>query len=455
MSRLQRSASDTLLLDPDVADVGSFIGATGLTSSQNQGRLFVALKPASQRKSNSREVIARLRPEFAKIAGLSVFMQPSQDLRNGGRTSKAQYQFTLSDASIEELEEWRGKIVAHLKNLPELADVTSDKELGGLRAAVVIDRNAASRMNVPISSIDAALNSAFGQRQDTIVYTQRNQYRVIFETPISRQRDIRDLAGIYVSAATGVQVPLTALARIERGYMPLVVNHQGVLPAITISYNIAPGATLDAATKAIEKSIEEMNLPAGLHAGFAGDAADFRKVAAGMATLILAALLAVYIILGILYESLIHPLTIISTLPSAGLGALLSLEAFGAEFTVIAFIGILLLIGIVKKNGIMLVDFALQSEREHGLSAHDAALEAARERFRPILMTTLAAIFGALPLAFATGIGAELRRPLGITIIGGLILSQALTLYTTPVIYLLMGKFQRKKKAIKQNTAPA
>lgn len=455
MSRLQRSASDTLLLDPDVADVGSFIGATGLTSSQNQGRLFVALKPASQRKSNSREVIARLRPEFAKIAGLSVFMQPSQDLRNGGRTSKAQYQFTLSDASIEELEEWRGKIVAHLKNLPELADVTSDKELGGLRAAVVIDRNAASRMNVPISSIDAALNSAFGQRQDTIVYTQRNQYRVIFETPISRQRDIRDLAGIYVSAATGVQVPLTALARIERGYMPLVVNHQGVLPAITISYNIAPGATLDAATKAIEKSIEEMNLPAGLHAGFAGDAADFRKVAAGMATLILAALLAVYIILGILYESLIHPLTIISTLPSAGLGALLSLEAFGAEFTVIAFIGILLLIGIVKKNGIMLVDFALQSEREHGLSAHDAALEAARERFRPILMTTLAAIFGALPLAFATGIGAELRRPLGITIIGGLILSQALTLYTTPVIYLLMGKFQRKKKAIKQKTAPA
>ena len=455
MSRLQRSASDTLLLDPDVADVGSFIGATGLTSSQNQGRLFVALKPASQRKSNSREVIARLRPEFAKIAGLSVFMQPSQDLRNGGRTSKAQYQFTLSDALIEELEEWRGKIVAHLKNLPELADVTSDKELGGLRAAVVIDRNAASRMNVPISSIDAALNSAFGQRQDTIVYTQRNQYRVIFETPISRQRDIRDLAGIYVSAATGAQVPLTALARIERGYMPLVVNHQGVLPAITISYNIAPGATLDAATKAIEKSIEEMNLPAGLHAGFAGDAADFRKVAAGMATLILAALLAVYIILGILYESLIHPLTIISTLPSAGLGALLSLEAFGAEFTVIAFIGILLLIGIVKKNGIMLVDFALQSEREHGLSAHDAALEAARERFRPILMTTLAAIFGALPLAFATGIGAELRRPLGITIIGGLILSQALTLYTTPVIYLLMGKFQRKKKAIKQNTAPA
>ncbi len=446
MSRLQRSASDTLMLDPDVADVGSFIGATGLTSSQNQGRLFVSLKPAGERKSNSREVIARLRPEFAKIAGLSVFMQPSQDLRNGGRTSKAQYQFTLSDASIEELEEWRGKIIEKLKQLPQLADVTSDKERGGLRASVIIDRNAASRMNVQIASIDAALNSAFGQRQDTIIFTQRNQYRVIFETPISRQRDIRDLAGLYVSSTNGAQVPLTALAKIERGYMPLVVNHQGVLPAITISYNLAPGATLDGATKAIEATIEEMNLPGGLHTAFVGDAADFRKVAAGMATLILAALLAVYIILGILYESLIHPITIISTLPSAGLGALLSLEAFGAEFTVIAFIGILLLIGIVKKNGIMLVDFALQAEREEGLSVHDAALAAARERFRPILMTTLAAIFGAIPLAFATGIGAELRRPLGITIIGGLLLSQILTLYTTPVIYLLMSKLQRKHK---------
>jgi multidrug efflux pump len=373
-------------------------------------------------------------------------MQPSQDLRNGGRSSKAQYQFTLSDASIEELDEWRDKILDKLKKLPQLADVTSDKERGGLRASVVIDRNAASRMNVPIASITAALNSAFGQRQDTIIYSQRNQYRVIFETPPSRQRDIRDLSGIYVSATTGLQVPLTALAHVERGYMPLVVNHQGVMPAITLSYNLAPGATLDGATKAIEAAIEEMTLPAGLHAGFAGDAADFRKVAAGMAVLILAALLSVYIILGILYESLVHPITIISTLPSAGLGALLMLELFGMEFTVIAFIGILLLIGIVKKNGIMLVDFALQAEREQGESVHDAALDAARERFRPILMTTLAALFGALPLAFATGIGAEMRRPLGITIIGGLILSQAMTLYTTPVIYLLMSKLRRLRK---------
>jgi multidrug efflux pump len=447
MARLQRLASETLLADPDVVNVGSFIGATNLTASMNQGRLFVALKPADERRASSKEVIARLRGEFAKIPGLSVFMVPSQDLRSGGRLSKAQYQFTLSSPSVEILETWRDKVLERLKRAPELIDVTSDQERGGLRANVVIDRNAASRMNVRIAAIDAALNSAFGQRQDAIIYTQRNQYRVIYETPPERQRDIRDLAGIYVSSVTGEQIPLTALAHIERSSTPLVVHHQGVLPATTISYNVAPGYSLDATVTAIETAIAELNPPGGLRAEFAGDVADFRKVAAGMAGLILAALLSVYIILGILYESLIHPITIISTLPSAGLGALLSLELFGVEFTIIAFIGILLLIGIVKKNGIMLVDFALQAEREGGMSVHDAALEAARERFRPILMTTLAAIFGALPLAFATGIGAELRRPLGITIVGGLVLSQALTLYTTPVIYLLMSKLRRKKTA--------
>lgn len=458
MARLQMLASDVLLADPDVANVGSFIGATNLTASTNQGRLFVALKPANERSATSVQVIARLRREFAKIAGLSVFMVPSQDLRAGGRQSKSQYQFTLSDASLEELEEWTRKVIERLKTLPELVDVTADREQGGLKADVVIDRNAAARLNVSISAIDAALNSAFGQRQDTIIYTQRNQYRVIFETPPSRQRDIRDLAGVYVSTANGTQVPLMAVAHIKRGSMPLVVHHQGVSPAITISYNVAPGAHLDTATKAIEKAVADMNLPGGLHANFAGDAADFRKVAAGLATLILAALLAVYIILGILYESLVHPITIISTLPSAGLGALLALELFGVEFTVIAFIGILLLIGIVKKNGIMLVDFALQGEREGGLSIHDAALAAAKDRFRPILMTTLAAMFGALPLAFATGIGAEMRRPLGITIVGGLLLSQALTLYTTPVIYLLMSKLRRKQPSSarpKSEPAPA
>ena len=279
----------------------------------------------------------------------------------------------------------------------------------------------------------------------SIIYTQRNNYRVVVEVPLSRQRDIRDLSGIYVTSQNGRQVPLTALAHIERGTMPLIVDHQGVIPAITITFNLAPKVSLEEGTTAIEQAVAEMPKPQSVRAAFAGDAADFRKTSNGMAIAILDALLAVYIILGVLYESYIHPITIISTLPSAGLGALLALEGFGMQFTVIAFVGILLLIGIVKKNGIMLVDFALHAQRELGLSVHDAAIEAARERFRPILMTTLAALFGALPLAFATGVGAEMRRPLGVTIVGGLLLSQALTLYTTPVIYLLMSKLQRKK----------
>ena len=445
MVALQKKAAAIAAADPDVVNVGSFVGASNMSMSGNQGRLFLALKPANERKASSFDVLARLRKEFAKIAGLSVFMAPSQDLRSGGRQSKAQFQFTITATSVDDLEEWAPKLLARLRRLPELADVGADRQQGALKAKVVIDRTAASRMGVPIQSIDAALNSAFGQRQDSIIYTQRNQYRVIVEAPLSRQRDPRDLSGLYVSASDGTKVPLTAVARIERGTMPLVVNHQGVLPAATITFNIAPGHTLDAAAKAILAATDEMQLPNGVQAEFAGDAKDFRKLSSGMAWLILASLLAVYIILGVLYESLAHPVTIISTLPSAGLGALLALEAFDTEFTLIAFIGILLLIGIVKKNGIMLVDFALHAEREKGFSVRDAALEAAVERFRPILMTTLAAMLGALPLAFADGIGAELRRPLGVTIVGGLLLSQMLTLYTTPVIYLLMSKLERRR----------
>jgi hydrophobe/amphiphile efflux-1 (HAE1) family protein len=447
MKRLQKQASDMLLADPDVLNVGSFIGASSLTAAGNQGRLFVLLKPAGARKSSSMEVIHRLRREFAKISGLSVYMQPSQDLRSGGRQSKSQFQYTVSAADLDELEDWTGKIYDRLSKLPELADVTTDRQVTGLKAQVNVDRNAASRLGVPIQSIDAALNSAFGERQDSIIYTQRNQYRAVIEIPRARQRDLSDLSDIYVTSSNGGQVPLTALAHIERSNMPLTVNHQGVLPAITISYNVAAGATLDGATKAIEQAVAAMQLPGSVHTNFAGDAADFRKMAGGMAVLILAALLSVYIILGVLYESLVHPITIISTLPSAGLGALLALQAFGVEFTAIAFIGILLLIGIVKKNGIMLVDFALHAERDLGMNVHDAAILAASERFRPILMTTLAAMFGALPLSLASGIGAEMRRPLGITIVGGLLLSQALTLYTTPVIYLLMSKLGSKRRA--------
>jgi hydrophobe/amphiphile efflux-1 (HAE1) family protein len=444
MTRLQRLANDIILADPDVADVGSIIGSGGLTAAQNQGRFFVSLKPPQERHASSFQVIGRLRKQFAKVPGLSVTLVASQDLRGGGRQSKAQYQYTLSDVDLAELEDWTPKVVARLQKLPELADVSTDRQQGGLRAELVIDRDAASRMGVSIASIDTALNSAFGQRQDALIYTQRNQYRVVIEAPRSRQRDISDLSIIYVSTASGTQVPLTALAHVERGSLPLVVNHQGVLPSITVTFNLAPNVVLDAGLAAIDKAVAELNMPSGLHADYAGDAANFRKGASGMGLLIVAALASVYIILGVLYESLVHPITIISTLPSAGLGALLALEAWGVQFSIIALIAILLLIGIVKKNGIMLVDFALHAERERGMSVHDAALAAARDRFRPILMTTLSATFGALPLAFATGIGAEMRRPLGIAIVGGLLLSQLLTFYTTPVIYLLMSKLQRK-----------
>jgi len=457
MASYQQRAADIIASDPDVENVASFIGGT---RSFNQGRIFIALKPEGVRSGSSRDAINRLRVKLARAPGITVFMFPVQDVRAGGRESKSQYQFTLWDPSLEELVEWTPKVVARLRQIPELADVTTDREQGGLRANVVIDRQAAARYGVRIQDIDTALNTAFGQRQTAIIYTQRNQYRVIVESLPGRQRDPTDLSGLFVSANGAMQpqpstsnfavparnqVPLSAVARVERSAMALQVNHQGSFPAITISFNLGPGATLQAATTAIDKAVAEMNPPDNLRTEFAGEARDFRSSSGGQGMLILIALLAVYLILGILYESLIHPVTILSTLPSAGLGALLALMLFSSELTLIAFIGIILLIGIVKKNGIMLVDFAVVAQRERGLSAAEAAYEAAMERFRPILMTTLAALFGALPLAIATGAGAELRRPLGITIVGGLVLSQILTLYTTPVIYLLMDKFSRKR----------
>jgi multidrug efflux pump len=368
----------------------------------------------------------------------------AQDIRYGGRHSDSQYQFTLWSADTAELQAYVPRVLDRVKQVPGVVDVTTDREQGGLQANVVIDRPAAARFGVRMQDIDSALNDAFSQRQVSTIYSSRNQYRVILEVSRKRQRDPNDLSRIYVSGRGGTQVPLSAVAQVERGIAPLVVNHQGQFPAVTITYNLAESTTLEGATAAIEQAVAEMHLPDTIHTDFAGDIKAFKRSAGAQPILLIAALIAVYIVLGVLYESLAHPLTIISTLPSAGLGALLALIAFNSELTVIAFIGIILLIGIVKKNGIMMVDFALDGERRRGLSPQRAIHDACLERFRPILMTTLAAMLGAAPLLIAIGPGSELRRPLGITIIGGLLVSQVLTLYTTPVIYLLLDRLHRK-----------
>jgi multidrug efflux pump len=375
---------------------------------------------------------------------MRVFMSPAQDIRAGGRQSNSSYQFTLWDPDLGELLKLVPQVSTKLQKLPELVDVNTDREQNGLQANVVIDRTAAARLGVRIQDIDNALNNAFSQRQISTIYSERNQYRVILEVDPLFSRDPSDLTQVYVAGNGSTQVPLSSVARIEKTLAPLVINHQGQFPSVTISYNLAPGVTMEGAQDAIEKAVAELHLPETLHTEFAGDAKVYQRSVGAQPMVILAALLAIYIILGVLYESLAHPLTIISTLPSAGLGALLALIVFRAELTVIAFIGIILLIGIVKKNGIMMVDFALSAEREGGRPPAEAIREACLARFRPIMMTTLASMLGALPLIIATGPGSELRRPLGMTIVGGLIVSQILTLYTTPVIYLLLDKLHKR-----------
>ena len=443
MADLQQKALAITLADPAVAGVGSSIGSGGFNASVNRGSLFISLKPLAERGVSAAEVARRLRVKLNTIPGLRTSMFPAQDLRSGGRASDARYQFTLWDPDLNELNQWLPKVVERLKLLPELSDVTTDRDQGGLQANVVIDRLAASRLGVRIQDINAALNNAFSQRQISTIYKQRNQYRVILETDPRFQRDPTDLGRVYLPGKDG-PVPLSSVAHVELGVAPLVVNHQGQFPAVTISYDLAPGVALEEAANVIERAVAELHLPDSLHGEFAGDARAARSGLGMQPLLILAALIAVYIVLGVLYESLLHPLTIISTLPPAGLGALLALQMFSVELTLIAFIGIILLIGLVKKNGIMLVDFALDGERRRGLAPERAVLEACIARFRPILMTTLAAILGALPLVVATGQGSELRRPLGITIIGGLLVSQFLTLYTTPVIYLMLDRLRQR-----------
>ena len=439
MATLQQSLSDVILKDPAVDGVGSFIGGGG---GVNAGQLFIGLKPEGQRPTAAK-VIDRLRGKLEHTPGIRLFMIPIQDLRAGGRQGKGSYQFTLSDSDLDELQTWQPRVLERLRKVPGVVDMSTDREQGGLEAEVVIDRPAAARLGVSIQSIDDALGDAFGERQISTIYTPRNQYRVVLEVAPKDQQDPSDLTRIYVAGTGNSQVPLSAFTTLKRRNAALVVNHQGAFPAVTLSYNLVDGASLEGTSDAIREAVAEMHLPDGLHAEFAGDALVFQQGAGGQGLLLLGALLSIYIILGVLYESLTHPLTILSTLPSAGLGALLALRLVDMELTVIAFIGIILLIGIVKKNGIMLVDFAIHAERDEGMTPRDAIYAACLERFRPILMTTLAALFGAMPIAFGEGVGAELRRPLGVTIMGGLILSQALTLYTTPIIYLGMARLQR------------
>jgi multidrug efflux pump len=445
MAELQQQVAEIVISDPAVASVGSSVGGSAWSGSVNRGRMFIALKPLAERGGlTSARVVDRMRQKVLRVPGISLWMAPAQDLRVGARQGTSDYQFTLWSHDLDELYTWVPRAVEKIKNLPGFVDVSSDRQSSGLQLNVSIDRQAAARLGVRIQDVESALNNAFAQRQISTIYTRRNQYRVILEIDPRFQRDPEDLTRIYVPGNGGAQVPLSGVARFERSLAPLVVNHQGQFPSVTISYGLKPDYQLETANAAVRQAVAELHLPDVIRADFAGDAKEFARTVGKQPLLILAALIAVYIVLGVLYESLAHPLTIVSTLPAAGLGALLALQVTGSELTVIAFIGIILLIGLVKKNGIMLVDFALDAERRRGLSPDRAIYDACLARFRPILMTTMAALLGALPFIVATGPGSELRRPLGITIIGGLMVSQVLTLYTTPVIYLLLHKLHRR-----------
>jgi multidrug efflux pump len=444
MADRQQKLAKVILNDPDVASLSSFIGIDGTNTTQNSGRIQINLKPHEDRDATASDVIRRLQPELAKVEGITLYMQPVQDLTVEDRVSRTQFQYSLEDADANELNDWSARILARLRTLPELRDVASDQQNGGLKADLVIDRDTAARFGILPQAIDDTLYDAFGQRQVSTIFTQLNQYHVVLEVGPQFQNDPGDLTHIYVKSVTGQQVPLSTFSHFVTSPAPLAINHQGQFPVVTISFNLAPGESLGKATKVIAQVEQEMGMPASIHPSFQGTAAAFQNSLASEPWLILAALITVYIVLGVLYESYIHPVTILSTLPSAGVGAILAMIVTRNDLTVVALIGIILLIGIVKKNAIMMIDFALDAERKEGKPPEEAIYQASLLRFRPIMMTTMAALLGAVPLAFGRGTGSELRHPLGITIIGGLLLSQLFTLYTTPVIYIWFDKLARR-----------
>ncbi len=444
MAARQQALAKVILKDPAVESLSSFIGVDGINTSLNSGRILINLKPLDQRRINAIEVIRRLQQKLATVPGISLFMQPVQDLTVDARVSRTQYQYTLEDPNSDELKTLAPRVTDRLKALPELRDVSSDQQDNGLRIVLNIDRNTASRFGITPQNVDDALYDAFGQRQISTIFTELNQYRVVLTVAPGFGRHPAGLQDIYLRSSSGGRVPLSAITTFKETRGPLVINRQGQFPAVTVSFNLAPGMSLGRAVDAIETATRQMKLPASIAGSFQGTAEAFKASLANEPILILAALITVYIVLGVLYESYIHPITILSTLPSAGVGAVVSLMLCRTDLSVIAIIGIILLIGIVKKNGIMMVDFALDAERSEGKSPQEAIYQACLLRFRPIMMTTMAALLGALPLAMGTGVGSELRRPLGISIIGGLIISQVLTLYTTPVIYMAFDRILRR-----------